>query len=158
MKKTIKIKTNLLAGAVMGLFSVIMLLIMPTQVRLPMWDSGAPSPRIIPGICLVGMLICSVILLVQSLVFHKEHIYEFVWENERKELLLIGALVVFVALTRMLGFIPAGMLIFCGIQWYEGERKPLIYIYTLAMVVIVYFLFQNVFHVDLPAGILKGII
>lgn len=158
MKKTIKIKTNLLAGTVMGLFSLIMLLIMPTQVRLPMWDSGAPSPRIIPGICLVGILICSVILLVQSLVFHKEHIYEFVWENERKELLLIAALVVFVILTNALGFIPAGMIIFCAIQWYEGERKPLIYIYTLVMVVVVYFLFQNVFHVDLPAGILKGII
>ncbi len=158
MKKTIKIKTNLLAGIVMGLFSIIMLLVMPSQVRLPMWDSGAPSPRIIPGICLVGILICSVILLVQSLVFHKEHIYEFVWENERKEILLIATLVVFVVLTKFLGFIPAGILVFCAIQWYEEERKPLIYIYTIAMVVIVYFLFQNIFHVDLPAGLLEGII
>lgn len=158
MKKTIKIRTNLLAGIVMGLFSIIMLLVLPSQVRLPMWDSGAPSPRIIPGICLVGILICSVILLVQSLVFHKEHIYEFVWENESKEILLIGTLVLFVVLTRFLGFIPAGMIIFTAIQWYEGERKPLIYIYTIAMVIIVYFLFQNVFHVDLPAGLLEGII
>ena len=158
MKKTIKIKTNLLAGIVMGLFSIIMLLVMPSQVRMPMWDSGAPSPRIIPGICLVGILICSVILLVQSLVFHKEHIYEFVWENERKEILLIATLVIFVILTKFLGFIPAGILIFCAIQWYEEERKPLIYIYTIAMVVIVYFLFQNILHVDLPAGLLEGII
>ncbi len=158
MKKTIKIKTNLLAGTVMGLFSIIMLLILPSQVRLPMWDSGAPSPRIIPGICIVGILICSIILLVQSLVFHKEHIYEFVWENERKEILLIGTLVLFVVLTKFLGFIPAGMLIFCAIQWYEGERKPLIYIYTIVMVIIVYFLFQNIFHVDLPAGLLENFI
>jgi len=43
----------------------------------PMFDSGAPSPRIIPGICLVGMLICSVILVIQSLVFKKDKEMEF---------------------------------------------------------------------------------
>ena len=47
-----KIKTYLWSGIVMGVFSILMLLAMPSQVRLPMFDSGAPSPRIIPGICL----------------------------------------------------------------------------------------------------------
>ncbi|MGO4971029.1 tripartite tricarboxylate transporter TctB family protein [[Clostridium] aminophilum] len=150
-----KIKTNLTAGLVMGIFSVVMLLIMPTQVRLPMWDSGAPSPRIIPGICLVGILICSVILLIQSLVFHKEHIYEFDWNNEKHELVLIAVLVLFVIGTSAIGFVPAGILAFCFIQWYEGERKPFIYIYTILFVFFVYWLFLNVFHVSLPAGFLS---
>lgn len=150
-----KIKTNLTAGLVMGSFSVVMLLIMPTQVRLPMWDSGAPSPRIIPGICLVGILICSVILLIQSLVFHKEHIYEFDWNNEKHELVLIAVLVLFVIGTSAIGFVPAGILAFCFIQWYEGERKPFIYIYTILFVFFVYWLFLNVFHVSLPAGLLS---
>ena len=72
-----KIKTYLWSGIVMGVFSILMLLAMPSQVRLPMFDSGAPSPRIIPGICLVGILICSAILLIESLVFKKEKIIEF---------------------------------------------------------------------------------
>lgn len=155
MKRVIKIKTNLLTGIVMGVFSVVMLLVMPSQVRLPMWDSGAPSPRIIPGICLVGMLICSLILLFQSLVLKKEHIYEFVWENEKPELILIAAMVLFVVGIHFLGFVPAGIIVFCWMQWFEGERKPPIYIYTIFMVIFVYFLFQNVFHIDLPAGLLE---
>ena len=70
----IKIKTNLWSGIVMGLLSIAMLAVLPTQVRVPAYDSGAPSPRIIPAICLVGMLICSIALIVQSLVFKKETI------------------------------------------------------------------------------------
>ena len=79
----IKIKTNLWSGIVMGVFSIIMLLILPSQVRVPAFDSGAPSPRIIPGICLVGMLICSAALLIQSLVFKKEKEFEFDWSVEK---------------------------------------------------------------------------
>lgn len=66
-----KIKTNLWSGIIMGLFSIAMLIAMPGQVRLPMFDSGAPSPRIIPGTCLAGTLVCSAALIIQSLVFKK---------------------------------------------------------------------------------------
>ena len=62
-----KIKTNLWSGIIMGLFSIAMLIAMPGQVRLPMFDSGAPSPRIIPGTCLAGTLVCSAALIIQSL-------------------------------------------------------------------------------------------
>ena len=153
-----KIKTNLAAGIVMGLFAVVMLLVMPSQVRLPMYDSGAPSPRIIPGICLVGILICSVILIIQSLVFHKETIYEFDLEKEKHELVLIGLLLLFVAGILSLGFVISGIIIFCAIQFYVGERKPVMYIFTIAAVLIVYLLFRHVFHVSLPNGLLTGIL
>ena len=94
-----KIKTYLWSGIVMGVFSILMLLAMPSQVRLPMFDSGAPSPRIIPGICLVGILICSAILLIESLVFKKEKIIEFDWSKEKPCIFLIALLCVYVALT-----------------------------------------------------------
>ncbi len=154
----VKIKTNLTAGIVMAIFAIVMLLVMPTQVRLPMYDSGAPSPRIIPGICLVGILICSVLLIVQSLVFHKETIYEFDLEKEKHELVLIGLLLLFVAGTLTLGFVVSGIIIFCAIEFYVGERKPVMYLYTIAAVFIVYFLFQHLFHVSLPNGVLTGIL
>lgn len=153
-----KIKTNLAAGIVMGLFAVVMLLVMPSQVRLPMYDSGAPSPRIIPGICLVGILICSAILIIQSLVFHKETIYEFDLEKEKHELVLIGLLLLFVAGILSLGFVISGIIIFCAIQFYVGERKPVMYVFTIAAVLIVYLLFRHVFHVSLPNGLLTGIL
>ena len=76
-----KIKTYFWSGLIMGLFSIAMLAVMPSQVRLPMYDSGAPSPRIIPGICLVGILICSAVLLIQSLIFKKDKVMEFDWKK-----------------------------------------------------------------------------
>lgn len=145
-----KIKTYLWSGIVMGVFSILMLLAMPSQVRLPMFDSGAPSPRIIPGICLVGILICSAILLIESLVFKKEKIIEFDWSKEKPCIFLIALLCVYVALTIYIGFIPAVIIIFPIMLWYCGERKPFIYIFTLAMGIGIFYLFKFVFQISLP--------
>ena len=134
----------------MGLFSIIMLMVMPSQVRLPMFDSGAPSPRIIPGICLVGMLICSVILVIQSLVFKKEKSVEFDWAVEKPCIILILMLCVFTALIINIGFIAAVIIVFPVMLYYCGERKPFIYIFTLVAGVGVFFLFKYVFHISLP--------
>ena len=144
------IKTNLWSGIVMGLFSIIMLIVMPSQVRLPMFDSGAPSPRIIPGVCLVGTLACSLILIAQSLVFKKEKIIEFDWKKEKPCIFLIFLLCVFVALVINIGFIPAVIIVFPIMLYYCGERKPFIYIFTLVAGIGVFFLFKYVFHVSLP--------
>ena len=149
-----KIKTTLVSGILMGLFSAYMLLVMPQQVRVPAYDSGAPSPRIIPGICLVVILLCSIILIIESLVFKKEKIVEFDWEKEKPAILLILALCIYVFLIIKIGFILASAIVFTVILFYCGERKPFIYIFTIAMAVGVYFLFSRVFHVSLPAGIL----
>lgn len=149
-----KIKTNLVTGIIMALFSTFMLLVMKTQVRVPTFDSGAPSPRIIPGICLVVILICSVILILQSLVFKKEKVVEFKWKNELPAILLIALLCLYVFLIIHIGFILASAIIFSVILFYCGERKPFIYIFTIALSVGVYFLFAYVFHVSLPNGFL----
>ena len=151
-----KIKTNLVTGIVMGLFSAFMLIVMPQQVRVPAFDSGAPSPRIIPGICLVVTLLCSIILIVQSLVFKKEKIVVFDWEKEKPAILLIVALCIYVFLIIKIGFILASAIIFSLVLFYCGERKPFIYIFTIVMAVGIYFLFTNVFHVSLPGGPFGG--
>ena len=151
-----KIKTNLVSGIVMGLFSAFMLIVMPQQVRVPDFDSGAPSPRIIPGICLVIMLLCSIILIVQSLVFKKEKIVVFDWEKEKPAILLIVALCIYVFLIIKIGFILASAIIFSLILFYCGERKPFIYIFTIAMAVGIFYLFSSVFHVSLPGGPFGG--
>lgn len=147
-----KIKTNLVSGIVMGVFSAFLLLVMPQQVRVPAYDSGAPSPRIIPGICIVVTLICSIVLIIQSLVFKKEKIVEFNWSKEKPAILLIALMCVYVALIIGVGFIPASVLVFAAVLFYCGERKPFIYIFTFAAGVGIYFLFHSVFHVSLPAG------
>lgn len=150
--KKIKIKTNLWSGIIMGLISLILLIVIPNEVRVPAYDSGAPSPRIIPGICLVIMLIFSTVLLIESLVFKKEKIVEFDWQKEKPAILLILLLCIYVALIIWIGFIPASAIVFVITLFYCGERKPWIYIFTIAAAVGIYFLFKYVFTVSLPTG------
>lgn len=147
-----KIKTNLWSGIIMGLISVILLVLLPNQVRIPAYDSGAPSPRIIPAICLVLMLVFSIVLIIQSVVFKKEKIVEFDWQKEKPAILLILLLCIYVALIIFVGFIPASIIIFCIALFYCGERNPLNYIVTIAFAIGIYFLFKGVFNVSLPTG------
>jgi hypothetical protein len=149
-----KIKTNLWSGIIMGAISLILLILLPQQVRTPAYDSGAPSPRIIPGACLVIMLIFSVVLIIQSVVFKKEKIVEFDWEKEKPAILMIALLCIYVALILGVGFIAASAITFIIILAYCGERKPFIYIFTVAVAVGIYFLFKYVFNVSLPTGML----
>lgn len=146
-----KIKTNLVSGIVMGIFSLILLLTLPSQVRVPAYDSGAPSPRVIPGACIVLMLIFSVVLIVQSVVFKKEKIVEFDWEKERPVILMILMMCVYVALIIYMGYIFASIVTFIAVLLYCGERKPSVYVVTVVASVVVFFLFKNVFNIQLPA-------
>lgn len=145
-----KIKTNLVSGIVMGIFSLILLLTLPSQVRVPAYDSGAPSPRVIPGACIVLMLIFSVVLIVQSVVFKKEKIVEFDWEKERPVILMILMMCVYVALIIYMGYIFASIVTFIAVLLYCGERKPSVYVVTVVASVVIFFLFKNVFNIQLP--------
>lgn len=145
-----KIKTNLWSGIIMGAISAWLLLSTEKQVRIPAFDSGAPSPRIIPYIVLTIMAACSVILIFQSLVLKKEKIVEFNWSNENPILLLIAALCVYVVLIQAIGFVMASLIVFPAILFYCGERKPPIYIFTIAMTICIFVLFKFLFHISLP--------
>lgn len=146
----VQIKTNLWSGIIMGILSIIFLIALPGQVRLPAYDSGAPSPRIIPAITLVGILISSIILIIQSLVFKKEKIYEFDLEKEKPTIILIALMCLFVFVIINLGFIAAVCIVFPMILFYMGERKPFIYIFSVLMGIGVFFLFKYVFNISLP--------
>lgn len=140
----------------MGLFSIIMLVVTPSQVRLPMYDSGAPSPRIIPVVVLVLTLICSIVLLIQSLVFKKEKIYEFDWKNEKPCILLIIGMCIYTALMILIGFVAASIITFVVVLLYTGEKKPSVYIVAIVAAVVIYFLFKYVFNISLPEFPLLG--
>lgn len=154
MKKnfTIKIKTYLWTGIVMGLLSVILLAVMPSQVRIPGFDSGAPSPRVLPGTCLVVMLLCSIYLIIQSLVFKKDKIYEWEWEKEKPVIILTLLICVFVALILTIGFTLAGIVSLSLVLLYVGERKLSVYAFTWVMTIAIFFLFKVVFRISLPVS------
>lgn len=157
--KKFKIKTNLVSGILMGAIALLLLVLMPGQVRVPAFDSGAPSPRIIPGICLGIMLVSSVALLIQSLILKQEKVVEFDWEKEKPAILLIVAMCVYIGLMLCIGYVLASLIVFPLVLFYVGERKPGPYIVVLVSAFAIFLLFKNVFNISLPAlGLLGGII
>ena len=157
--KKFKIKTNLVSGIRMGAIALLLLVLMPGQVRVPAFDSGAPSPRIIPGICLGIMLVSSIALLIQSLVLKQEKVVEFDWEKEKPAILLIVGMCVYIVLMLCIGYVLASLIVFPLVLFYVGERKPGPYIVVLVSAFAIFLLFKNVFNISLPAlGLLGGII
>lgn len=157
--KKFKIKTNLVSGILMGAIALLLLVLMPGQVRVPAFDSGAPSPRIIPGICLGIMLVSSIALIIQSLVLKQEKVVEFDWEKEKPAILLIVGMCVYIVLMLCIGYVLASLIVFPLVLFYVGERKPGPYIVVLVSAFAIFLLFKNVFNISLPAlGLLGGII
>lgn len=157
--KKFKIKTNLVSGILMGAIALLLLVLMPGQVRVPAFDSGAPSPRIIPGICLGIMLVSSIALLIQSLVLKQEKVVEFDWEKEKPAILLIVGMCVYIGLMLCIGYVLASLIVFPLVLFYVGERKPGPYIVVIVSAFAIFLLFKNVFNISLPAlGLLGGII
>ena len=157
--KKFKIETNLVSGILMGAIALLLLVLMPGQVRVPAFDSGAPSPRIIPGICLGIMLVSSIALLIQSLVLKQEKVVEFDWEKEKPAILLIVGMCVYIGLMLCIGYVLASLIVFPLVLFYVGERKPGPYIVVLVSAFAIFLLFKNVFNISLPAlGLLGGII
>ena len=157
--KKFKIKSNLVSGILMGAIALLLLVLMPGQVRVPAFDSGAPSPRIIPGICLGIMLVSSIALLIQSLVLKQEKVVEFDWEKEKPAILLIVGMCVYIVLMLCIGYVLASLIVFPLVLFYVGERKPGPYIVVLVSAFAIFLLFKNVFNISLPAlGLLGGII
>ena len=157
--KKFKIKTNVVSGILMGAIALLLLVLMPGQVRVPAFDSGAPSPRIIPGICLGIMLVSSIALLIQSLVLKQEKVVEFDWEKEKPAILLIVGMCVYIVLMLCIGYVLASLIVFPLVLFYVGERKPGPYIVVVVSAFAIFLLFKNVFNISLPAlGLLGGII
>lgn len=125
--KKFKIKTNLVSGILMGAIALLLLVLMPGQVRVPAFDSGAPSPRIIPGICLGIMLVSSIALLIQSLVLKQEKVVEFDWEKEKPAILLIVGMCVYIVLMLCIGYVLASLIVFPLVLFYVGraQARPL---------------------------------
>lgn len=146
-----KIKTNLWTGIIFGLIAAFLWVNMESQVRIPAYDSGAPSPRILPTIFIAIILVCSVFLIFQSLVLKKETVVEFDWSNEMPMIVLVLGLCAYTALVIFAGYIVASVIIFPLMLFFVGERKPVAYIVCIAAAVAIYFLFKYVFNISLPA-------
>lgn len=145
-----KIRTNLLSGIIFSLLSIALILITPKEVPVPAFDNGGPSPRVLPYIVLSGTLICSILLIIKSIFFKKEKIFEFDIDKEKSSFINLAIMIFFGTIMVKFGFIVS-VIIGLPIMLYSlGERKPFIYIFTVFLGIGVYYMFIKIFNISLP--------
>ena len=145
-----KIRTNLVSGIVFGVLSLALIMITPREVSVPAFNNGGPSPRVIPYIVLVGTLICSFGLIIQSLIFKKEKIFYFDFTKEKASFINLALMILFGVIMLKFGFIVGVVVVLPIMLFFLGERKPFIYVFTILLGIGVYYLFTKVFNISLP--------
>ncbi len=145
-----QVKSNLVSGILFAIISIILILLVPSEVPVPAYDNGGPSPRMLPYMVLYGILICSAGLIIQSVFFKKEKIIFFDIKLEKASFVILGLMILFGVLTIQFGFIIGIVIALPLMLFAMGERKPFIYIFTVVAGIGVYYLFVEVFNIFLP--------
>lgn len=145
-----KIRTNLVCGILFAILSIVFITLVPSQIAVPAYDNGGPSPRIIPYLVLSGILLCSIGLIIQSVVFKKDKVVVYDIKLEKASLIMIGLMILFGVVMLNFGFIIGVIVVLPMMLFALGEKKPFIYIFTVAGGIGVYYLFIEVFNISLP--------
>lgn len=144
------IRTNLLTGLIFGILSLTLILILPSQIQIPAFDNGGPSPRLIPYMVLIGIFISSMGLIFQSLVLKKEKIFFYDIKAQKAGLISLVIMTLFGVVMLKLGFLIAIFTILPVMIFSLGERKIFVYIITIIIGIGIYFLFTRIFNISLP--------
>ncbi len=145
----IKYRTNLVAGVIALIAAIILFDIIPSQVGVERRATYGITSRTIPYAMAFLMAGCGAGLIIQSIIFKKDEVKEIDLLQEGKGLLYMGVIVLyaigfsksFLISTSLLGVVTLAM---------QKDKKALHYIVVVALVVALYFIFNELLHVRLP--------
>jgi len=151
MMKTVKYRSNLWGGILSIIMGVAVCCLVPAYIGT---ESSATklygiNSRTVPYGMAILLIICGVILLIQSLVFKKDTVKELVVKQEFLAVIYIALLVVslviyahsFILSMLLLGFATLAML---------KCKKILYYMIEAATVFVLFFVFNYILHAGLP--------
>ena len=122
----VKLNSNMITGVLFLIVSVALHILIPSQIRT--YETSAVTAATVPTLLICGMILCSVILLVQGIL-----------SKEKTEYTISGAI-----FTK-----ENPLLLSNGILLYFGTRKWWFYAIASANVIVAYFAFQAM-SVTLP--------
>jgi hypothetical protein len=145
-----KVRTNLTGGVIFIVFGAVLLLMLNKQVITYGDIHFLQSAKVLPFFAEIVMIGCGILLLIQSLVFKKETVVEFIWAEQRFALYVLGIFCVFAAAIYFMGFL-IGSLIFVILMFILYKNRNLLqFILLCALAIGIYLLFTAVFYVQLP--------
>jgi putative tricarboxylic transport membrane protein len=120
---------------------------------------NTPGPSFFPWIITISLALLSAALLVRGVKTARRG--EALVEGGRPARLALAGLAwfaIYLAVMPTVGFPLASVPFFAGLMWLYGERRPLwIAAGSLALPVILYLVFRDMFQILLPPGLLEMI-
>mgnify|MGYP001957706291 FL=1 len=117
------------------------------------------QPSFFPWIITGCLAILSFSLLLQSLLTTKRQTLKK--KPAPRDLIIIGFLIslAYFLLLPVLGFLGGNILFFAGLSRIYGEKNILkICLFSVIISIFIFYLFRNVFQIQLPIGILGGVL
>lgn len=119
-----------------------------TQFDKPMYQDASVDAKFFPMVIVIAQIILCLILIFQH-ISKKSKIKE---EPLITKMSLFGIFYIlgYAILISIIGYLYASLITFLFYLVYFKVKKPLYYIVALAFVLIVYYLFGEVFYISLP--------
>ena len=150
----VRLNSNMVTGLLCLVASVALHILIPSQIRT--YETGTVTASTVPTLLIRGMILCSVILLVQGALSKDKTEYRISGKLasrdnavKLKPLLYIAMLAVYAVILPHAGFIISSLLLSNGILLYFGARKWWFYTIASANVFVAYFAFSAM-SVTLP--------
>lgn len=152
----IRTNSNLTSGVLFLVVSIILYCLIPSQIQT--LETTAITAQTVPTLLIRGLLLCSIILIIQGAcdknkkeyVISPARLRDPAFRAQAKTLIYIVMLLAYALIMPHIGFVPASLLLANGILLYFGARKWYYYVVSSANVLIAYFVFKNLLQVSLP--------
>lgn len=119
-----------------------------TQFDKPMYQDASVDAKFFPMVIVIAQIILCLILIIQHKL-KKESKKEEPFIS-KMSLFGISFLLGYIVLINIVGYLYASLAAFIFYLVYFKIRKPLYYVIAIAFVLLVYYLFGEVFYISLP--------
>lgn len=150
-------KGNIIAGLLCAALAVYVIITCLGYPRAEVYGTGVPGPGLWPGIIAALLLICSIGLIVGTLMMKKEDLPELpMWTDGTKRVYIsMAILTVYVAVLSVVGFlVPSIIMLFLFVQWFSKMPIWKTAIISVAVVLVIYVVFKNFLNVPIDFGLI----
>lgn len=148
----IKFNRNLIGALLFLTLSVVLFLLMPSQIKVVSSDviNSASFPRLIVfimGACSLYLVLAEIIKIIRK---QPVEMYELDLHSEGRSLVVIALLVLFLVLLNFIQFWLSALIFSSLLMFFMGTRKWWKYAIVFSVIITVTLLFTKVLNVTLP--------
>lgn len=146
-------KTDLILGIISGVIGIVTFVL---TLSFPNYSRGSnvPGPAFFPRILGILFLIIAVIQICKSCVKKDYETKEIIEIDYKKMAILIGLFIFYIGLLNLLGFFITTIAFLLVLQKVLGVKLKTNIIVTVIIVLLIFLIFNKLFAVSLPSGIL----